>query len=123
MTACCALLGELIFASIEGSIFRPGEHRPSKIGVDRDMPVAVSALLLLRNAAFHPAHVKGDRSGAPHVERLIQHLDGNGEGPLRKQLEASWSTFSGPDIAAFAIRMLHAAVTQAPQTRRFFDDR
>ncbi len=108
VTATTALLAELIFCAKHDRTFR----EVSELPVDRDLAVPMRALYMVRNVAFHPAHIAGSNAGEPHVLRLVAHLEGNQEGPLGAQLKDNWAEFGGRPLAAFAVRMLESAVKQ-----------
>jgi hypothetical protein len=115
-TAATCLLAELLFAARSGGTFRD-----MRAPADREAKVAFDAMLILRNATFHPAHssrVAG--AGEPHVARLVDHLRGNGEGELGDALAQSWAMLADRPIAVFAVRMLDAAARGHPDTRHLF---
>jgi hypothetical protein len=114
VTVRVALLSELIFAARHGSVF---EDPPAGRAVHL---VTRRALRILRNVAFHPAHVLGNRSGPPHMEQLVEHLKANSEGRLGQDLENNWSLFGSKQVAAFALRMLDSGVRNSPELAEYF---
>lgn len=98
--ACdCALLGELIFASGRGGIYKLSESN------DPDERRFHEPVLALRNACFHPANLAAN----PNVPGLVEALRKSGERPLGERLAADWSLVScSNDVARWSIERVHA---------------
>lgn len=99
------LLAELVFGATHGGTFQAGRFRRN-MDLHRDLvPLSV-----LRNAVFHPAHHAYEAgAGLPQTERLIEWMEGNGEGNLAQQLSASWAFLGHRPIASFGLRKLDSA--------------
>lgn len=98
--ACdCALLGELIFASGRGGIYKLTDSR------DPDEQTFHEPVLALRNACFHPANLGAD----PTVPALVEALRKTNEDGLAHRLDADWSLVSHSiDLARWSIERVHA---------------
>ncbi len=98
--ACdCALLGELIFASGRGGIYKLTDS------VNPDEQKLHEPLLALRNACFHP----GNLGSAPSVPALVEALRMTGERGVAERLTKDWGLVSlSNDIARWAIQQAHA---------------
>jgi hypothetical protein len=98
--ACdCALLGELIFASGRGGIYKLSESD------DPDEQAFHEPVLALRNACFHPANLATN----PNVPGLVEALRKTGARSLAERLATNWSLISlSNELARWSIERVHA---------------
>lgn len=98
--ACdCALLGELVFASSRGGIYKLTDS------TNLDEQKLHEPLLALRNACFHPGNV----ASLPNVPALVEALRMTGERGLAERLHKDWGLVSlSNDVARWAIQQAHA---------------
>jgi hypothetical protein len=98
--ACdCGLVGELIFASGRGGIYKLTESE------DPDERKVHEPLLALRNACFHP----GNLGENPNVPGLVEALRKTDERGLADRLEKDWGLVSSSyDLARWAIQQANA---------------
>jgi hypothetical protein len=95
----CALLGELVFASGRGGIYK------LKDSTNLDEQKLHEPLLALRNACFHPGNLGSD----PNVPALVEALRKTSERGLAERLNKDWGLVSlSNDIARWAIQQAHA---------------
>lgn len=98
--ACdCALLGELVFTSGRGGIYKLTDS------TNPDEQKLHEPLLALRNVCFHP----GNLGAAPNVPAFVEALRITGERGLAERLNKDWGLVSvSNDIARWAIQQAHA---------------
>lgn len=100
-TSTCALLGELIYASRTGGIYKVNEISGSPR--DRDH----APLAALRNACFHPAFLIGSGKDTPPMERLVGYVRKT-DPAIALELGGGWPRLQHRSIASWAIRQLDA---------------
>jgi len=99
VTCDCALLGELIFASGRGGIYKLTESD------DPAEQKLHEPLLALRNACFHPGNLGSD----PNVPAVVEALRKAGDRGLADRLNKNWSLLSlSNGIAGWALQWIHA---------------
>ena len=99
--ACdCALIGELIFASGRGGIYRLKDAR-----VGSDERHKHGPLCALRNVCFHPANVATDAT----MPALVEAVRATGEFSLYERLATDWSLLATDlDLGRWALQQLNA---------------
>jgi hypothetical protein len=114
-TCACALLGELFFASGEGGTFAKARPLGGEIGALR------RALESLRNACFHPAHIKPLAEGGPHALQLAVQIERYGAHQLAARLKADFKQLRSRHLAEQAMRWtvrLGELLLEPPSARR-----
>lgn len=108
-TTSCALLGELIYASEQGGLYKVPKllSRKSK-QYGRDS--LHRPLEILRNACVHPAMVVGKGEDGPAMERLVEAVRRTADGgPLATQLEKQWNRLHERALTAWALARIDYA--------------
>ncbi len=99
--ACdCALLGELIFASGRGGIYKLKAARVGSEEMRKHEP-----LCALRNVCFHPGNLGADAT----MPALVEAVRATGEFNLYERLATDWSLLATDlDLGRWALQQLNA---------------
>lgn len=108
LVAAIGLLAELVLCAESGTP-QPGKaiQVHERNGGLRGLGVMMTPLILLRNAAVHPASTA--KPSDRFVDHFVEWLESNGEAELARTLRGRWGMLGSEPVARFSLRRLDAA--------------